>query len=389
MTAIRLSDLSARYRAGSPRKRFLVAGILPAQGITMVYGPSGAGKTGLAITTAMCVADGLPWAGRETEKGGVLYIAAENYLGVLDRFQAAAMRHGDHRLPIVIADRPSGPIAREKGRYEIAALAREHAAALGSISLIVIDTLATVFGSTSQDDSAGASIFMNELEALSAELGCAVAVVHHTGKKGADMRGSQVFLDRADAVLKVSPRGSGTIVSVEKQRNARSEGAFRFEIEAATVTDGAETISVQVVRDFREIAPLSAAPVAAAAAPSETDRDLMMRVLAEIGGNSVTVSAWQRACFERWDDKSDNAKKVAFSKGRNRLWREEKIAVRGDKVSAKVSGNSGNNPGNQPAEVSVSIPPPPLRGRDGNRETGSATSAPWETPVPSPKRKVA
>lgn len=136
MTVIPLSALPARY-AGQGRIRYIIDGVLPV-GVTVVYGPSGVGKTGLAVATAMAIARGVPWAGRKVAPGPVMYLAAENFLGVLDRFYAAAIEaNSTHDVPVTIADRLDQALAEKGGR---AALARAIAdAGGGDPRLIVVD----------------------------------------------------------------------------------------------------------------------------------------------------------------------------------------------------------------------------------------------------------
>ena len=177
MSVTNLSALPALY-AGQGRVRQIIDGVLPV-GVTLLYGPSGVGKTGLAVATTMAVAAGRPWAGRAVERGPVLYVAAENHMGVRDRLHAAACIAGSHQLAVTIADREEATTLSQPNGHAAIERAVE-GAAYGSPRLIVIDTLATAFGSGSQDDSGPATTFMNNMEALSAKYECAVLVVHHT-----------------------------------------------------------------------------------------------------------------------------------------------------------------------------------------------------------------
>ncbi len=53
----------------------------------MLYGPTGIGKTFLALDWAMSICSGQPWFGQEVRKGQVLYVLAEG--GCCDALLAA------------------------------------------------------------------------------------------------------------------------------------------------------------------------------------------------------------------------------------------------------------------------------------------------------------
>ena len=59
----------------------LVEGILLADSLGVIYGPSGAFKTFAALDVALSIASGQPWRGRAVQQGWVAYIVAE-VLGV-------------------------------------------------------------------------------------------------------------------------------------------------------------------------------------------------------------------------------------------------------------------------------------------------------------------
>ena len=69
---------SAFTQGGTP----LVKGLMNAQSMTVIYGASGVGKTFLSLDLAFHIAAGLPWQGRRTLKGLVVYVAAEGGRGI-------------------------------------------------------------------------------------------------------------------------------------------------------------------------------------------------------------------------------------------------------------------------------------------------------------------
>ena len=60
------------------RVEYLVDGLLPSPSINVLVGDSGLGKTPLGIMLGLCVASGLPFLGRATRRGTVLFCDAES-----------------------------------------------------------------------------------------------------------------------------------------------------------------------------------------------------------------------------------------------------------------------------------------------------------------------
>lgn len=56
----------------------IVQGLLSAGAASLIYGPKNSGKTFIALDLAAAVSRGLPWQGRKTIQGLVVYIAAES-----------------------------------------------------------------------------------------------------------------------------------------------------------------------------------------------------------------------------------------------------------------------------------------------------------------------
>ncbi len=80
--------LSAAELAALPPPSWLIDGMVPAGGLNVLYGASGAGKSFLGLDFALCTATGLAWWGRDVAQGGVAFIAAEGVAGLSARVDA-------------------------------------------------------------------------------------------------------------------------------------------------------------------------------------------------------------------------------------------------------------------------------------------------------------
>ena len=75
---------------------WLVMGVFPTTGIAAIFGPSGSGKSFLALDLAMRIASGEEWFGRRTKKCAVTYVMLEGEAGLRNRIVAWEQVHGRH-----------------------------------------------------------------------------------------------------------------------------------------------------------------------------------------------------------------------------------------------------------------------------------------------------
>ena len=367
-----LLDVEQRVRNPQDvRRRFTIPNVLPT-GPCFLYGPSGSGKSGLAITIAIAVASGQPWAGIEIAQGAVLYIPAEDKPGIEERLVAARENAGldPEKTHVSVVDfhkLESLSGARDEGRQVEKRLELP-------VALVIVDTFGAAYGDKSQDDAGPASEMMNRLDWLSRELKCCVLAIHHTGKGGSRsaMRGSQVFFDRADAVLRIDGKGGTGTVEVEKLRNGRSGAAFKFAIGGHDLTTSQGQINVQVVRDVQplteddrkgkderiERAALNAADVAFA----------ILQGVAKDG--NADIEEWRIRCDQRWAEKKPDSQKKAFFRAKKDLEAAGKVAVDGKLVTilGTWTGTSGTcpslvpNPANDERDKGTGTSPPSIEG---------------------------
>lgn len=76
-----------------PTLEMWVDGVLPKEGITMIYGLPGQGKTYLAVYLMLCMEYGLPFLGKATQQGRVVYVDWERR-GLMFRRRAHAIAAG-------------------------------------------------------------------------------------------------------------------------------------------------------------------------------------------------------------------------------------------------------------------------------------------------------
>lgn len=216
-----VDDMFARTEAQQPRKRFelltdgdlqtrpdprwLIARHIPEDGIGLLYGDPGTGKSFTAQDMALTVATGKSnWHGDPiaANAGAVLYIAGEGAGDFKLRVKAWKQVNWfvDEMIP---ADRfrvliePMNFMRKEDIEQLLAAVDQ---AGLGPLSMIVVDTVSRAAAGADENSQQDMSIFVQALDALRVKTKAFVLGVHHSSKAGA-MRGSTVLAGAADVVL--------------------------------------------------------------------------------------------------------------------------------------------------------------------------------------------
>jgi archaellum biogenesis ATPase FlaH len=235
------------HRLGSllrlPPQEWLIKGVLPATGLGLLYGPSGAGKTFVAIDVAMHVARGVDWFGHRTKQAGVLYLAAEGTAGFAKRITAYQEHHQLNeldQLPFVAVGQAVDLVS--SGHKALTVTAR---AARMRIGLVIIDTLnrSMVGDENNAEDMAGV---IDHAAKLSKWLRCVVLVVHHSGKdmsRGA--RGHSSLRAAVDVELEVARDDPIRVVTLTKSRDGEDGLQFpvRLEVVGLGVDDDLEEIT--------------------------------------------------------------------------------------------------------------------------------------------------
>jgi AAA domain/DnaB-like helicase N terminal domain len=190
----------AQLQDSAQAVRWLVKHVIPAESMGMLFGASGTFKSFIALDAALHVAHGLPWLGRKTAQGPVIYIAAEGGSGLWSRVLAwhrtRNLRWQDAPLYVV-------PVAIDlrADAWRIV----EAAQTLGvTPSLVVVDTLSQTY--SGEENSANeVADYLREIGVRFRALwGCAVALVHHSGHIATERpRGSSAIRANLDFLLGV------------------------------------------------------------------------------------------------------------------------------------------------------------------------------------------
>lgn len=195
----------------------LVAGLLYADSLSMLYGPSGVGKTFLAEDFALHTAHGSWWQGREVKAGRVLYVIAEGASGFGTRVSAWEKHHGLHTEAHPVDWLPWA--VNVSNPAWAAALAE--VVAEGGYCLVVLDTFARCSVGAEENSARDVGIIVANLDQIRRASGACVLVVHHSGKdSAAGARGSSALRAAMTTELELTGDAARLVLHSRKQKDA-------------------------------------------------------------------------------------------------------------------------------------------------------------------------
>ena len=192
----------------------IIKGLLPAQSLVSVFGPSGSFKSFLALSWCCHIAAGISWDGRRVEQGSVLYVAAEGGPGISKRIKAWE-NHYDLNLGNALGrlDQPAFPADEGHVQGVLDACSALSDVSGMPVKLIVFDTLARCFGGGDENSAKDMGALIKGCDQNRGATDATVLIVHHTGKdpeRGA--RGSSALRAALDAELSVMREQSRSLV---------------------------------------------------------------------------------------------------------------------------------------------------------------------------------
>jgi len=181
----------------SPEPPELIPGVLPAEGVTLISGPTNVGKSLLAIeiVSALTVEGQRLWATLTPKNTirDVVYLLGEHTAGTVHRlYKRTALPMGRHariigpeHLPV-----PRHVIVRGEPNSEVI---EQYQALVKDADLIVVDSVsAFISGANSENDNAAIRNLVDQFQRLGIENNAPVLVLGHHGKPTKDPDGKEV-----------------------------------------------------------------------------------------------------------------------------------------------------------------------------------------------------
>jgi hypothetical protein len=214
--------------------QWLIDNYLETDALSMVFGPSGGGKSFTVVDMACCVATGTPWHGMAVKQGAVFYIAGEGHNGLARRFKAWTKARGveiTKDTPFFKSNRAImmlNATAASELSAEVDRLAKETGM---EPVLVIVDTLARNFGDGDENKQQDANLFIEHLdEFIRRRWKCNVMTVHHSGHDMDRARGSSALKGAMDQEIWVKGQAGHIELKVTKMKDAEIPVDRRFRI---------------------------------------------------------------------------------------------------------------------------------------------------------------
>lgn len=218
-------------------RQWLISGLMPANGLHVLYGAPGTGKSFLALHAALHIAANRPWAGHKVypgEGGGVVYIASEGGRNFRKRVVAAkrVLKLPPETPFALITQAPNLGDRHPDTELLIHDIKQQCGKAGFTPRLIVLDTLSRSITDLNESDSRDIMKFVEHAQEIAEEFDALVMPIHHCGKdESRGMRGSSALHGAADAEWLVT-RDQKKVrrIVVEKMKDGPESGKLRYDL---------------------------------------------------------------------------------------------------------------------------------------------------------------
>lgn len=344
--ALRLIPAAEAIRQPSA-PHWLVKDIIDADSLACLFGPSGSGKSFVALDMALCIAAGVPWHGRKISHAGpIVYVAGEGLHGLRKRIRAWFLDHPDidpESVPFFLTSRPVRFLSAddlEIAVSEINTIVESH----GRPKLVVVDTVARCFGDGDENSTADMNAFVDALYELKQAFECCVFCVHHTGLADQSRaRGSSAFKAALDWEYSLAVSDGQKLLACTKAKDCEAPEGIAFETEVIdtgwTDEDG-EPVTSLVLRKVDAIKgghgkENDTRPIKGANRVVFNTLKKLATAGDIVGASVLPVDLedWRQACYRESiaDSTDQRAKRQAFGRARKWLVDNGHVATSEDK----------------------------------------------------------
>lgn len=204
--------------------KWMVKNWIQEDALMMIHGPSGGGKTFVALDWCLHIASGLTnWNGHRVKKGTVVYLAGEGHHGLRSRIAAWKQYHGVKSVNMWLS-KAGCDLNTPEGYMKVVEAIR----ALPEIPrVIVVDTLHR-FLSGDENSAQDAKTMIDACAALMREFNCSIILVHHTGVSDEAQhraRGSSAWKGALEIEVSVVPAKNDGPLQIVQRKSKDAEEA--------------------------------------------------------------------------------------------------------------------------------------------------------------------
>ena len=240
-------SLSSKYNAPDE----LIQDMIVRKSQSMLFGDSNSGKTFYALSMAHSICEGVPFMGKQVEKGAVIYLATESPSSVISRVQAIKDYHSCKMANLFIVQVPINFFTSDQHATEVIALVRQIETDTGSKGNLVIgDTLARMTAGANENSGEDMVPILQRLDSVVYEANTAFLTIHHSGKDASrGARGSSTIRAHIDTEIYVVEENLQRTATITKQRELPSKGVeipFKLDVVEMGISKFGENVSTCV-----------------------------------------------------------------------------------------------------------------------------------------------
>lgn len=211
------------------------------RGRSVIGGPSGSGKSFLAIHAGMSIVRGVDFLGHQVKQGGVIYQAGEGGTGIWNRLKAYRKHFNvpaDEDVPIVILPSKIDLFSRDGDTQALIDEINAWKLVMTQpLRVIFIDTLATATIGADENSGKDMSVVLANIAEIEEKCGAHVCLVHHMNADGKKLRGHTSIHANVDQVITVTKDETTNIrtARLAKSKEGEDNVSLRFELASVKV----------------------------------------------------------------------------------------------------------------------------------------------------------
>lgn len=229
-----------------PPVAWLIKGVIPKIGLTLIYGPTGGGKSFVTLDYAFQIARTRP----------VVYVAAEGAAGYAPRVLAWQKHHNGQDLgQLYFVPQPVNLLDPNEVDAFLSAITQL------SPELVIVDTLARSMIGGDENAARDMGLAVEAADRIKRAIGeknagGSVILVHHSTKAGNTERGSGALKAACDQVIRLDNDGDLLTLTCEKSKDAAAFDPRNLQlllIETGRLTEDGDPETSRVVIDAGQV----------------------------------------------------------------------------------------------------------------------------------------
>lgn len=211
-----------------PEITWIVQDVIPNNGLIIVYGSPGSGKTFIVLDVCLHIINEMEWFNNKINNTGVIvYLIGEGIYGIKKRLDSWGTYHNiDTKNLIFFVPISSINIWEEKNINRLKTTLNKFINNTGQkVIMIIVDTLARAATGLDENSSRDMGMFLRNFEMIKEEFECSILFIHHKGKdESRGMRGSSSLLGAADTCIDIQKtEDNGVVIKIEKQKDGENK----------------------------------------------------------------------------------------------------------------------------------------------------------------------